>query len=102
MREEILLVGGGSKSPSWRQIYADIFGKPMLKSRVGQDAASLGAAALAAVGTKFWPSLETIKKAHGDMESSLSNPETRELYAHGYERFLALRNTMAAFPAFFM
>ncbi len=40
---EIRLTGGGSKSPSWRQMCADIFGVPTV-GLVGSEGAALGAA----------------------------------------------------------
>lgn len=46
--EEIRLTGGGSKSPIWRQICADIFGVPTVCLRSAEGAA-LGAAVQAAV-----------------------------------------------------
>ena len=45
--------GGGSKSKFWMQMFADIFDMNIIKTNIDQDAASLGAAAIAAraVGT---------------------------------------------------
>lgn len=42
--EKIMFCGGGSKSPFWMQMFADIFGMPIEKTNIDQDAASLGAA----------------------------------------------------------
>lgn len=52
--KEMLLVGGGSKSEVWRQMFADIFDMDIVKTNIDQDAASLGAAALAAFGLGYW------------------------------------------------
>jgi xylulokinase len=46
---EIVLVGGGAKSALWRQIQADVFGRPVCTLDV-KDAAPFGAALLAGVG----------------------------------------------------
>jgi xylulokinase len=54
LEELILMVGGGSNSPDWRQMFADVFNRPFARANVGQDAASLGAAAVAAVGSGLW------------------------------------------------
>ncbi|MDR1925520.1 MAG: FGGY-family carbohydrate kinase [Planctomycetaceae bacterium] len=48
------IVGGGAKNAFWRQIYADALRIDVEKINIGQDAAALGAAALAAVGTGLW------------------------------------------------
>jgi xylulokinase len=62
--DEMLIVGGGSKSALWRQIYADGYGMPVVKSNVDQQAAALGAAAVAAVGTGLWQDFDRIDALH--------------------------------------
>ena len=57
----MLIVGGGGKSAFWRQLFADIYEKEILESSVGQDAGSLGAAAVAAVGVGLWKDFGEIK-----------------------------------------
>lgn len=48
-RQPIALAGGGARSPFWRQLCADVFGRAVVASTVA-DAGALGAARLAAVG----------------------------------------------------
>lgn len=63
--DKIMFCGGGSKSPFWMQMFADIFGRTIEKTNIDQDAASLGAAAIAARGMGIWENykpLEQIKK----------------------------------------
>jgi xylulokinase len=62
--DEMLIVGGGSKSALWRQIYADGYGMRVVKSNVDQQAAALGAAAVAAVGTGLWQDFDRIDTLH--------------------------------------
>ncbi|UCB45927.1 MAG: FGGY-family carbohydrate kinase [Spirochaetota bacterium] len=64
LSEEMLLVGGGSKSKLWRQIFADVYNIPILKTNIGQDAGSLGACAIGAVGTKLWRDFKRIDDIH--------------------------------------
>ncbi len=64
LNDEMLLVGGGSKSPLWRQIYADVYKITVLKSNIDQQAAALGAAACAAVGTGIWSDFDKIDSLH--------------------------------------
>ncbi|HBU12160.1 MAG TPA: pentose kinase, partial [Clostridiales bacterium] len=45
LTNEMLFVGGGANSGLWLQIFADIYGMDILKTNVGQEAGSLGAAA---------------------------------------------------------
>lgn len=64
LSSDMLLVGGGGKSQFWRQMFASVYGKNIVESRIGEDAGSLGAAALAAVGSGLWDSFEKVKEAH--------------------------------------
>lgn len=50
----MLLVGGGGKSPFWRQMFADVYNKAILETPAGEEAGSLGAAVVAAVGCGLW------------------------------------------------
>ena len=58
--EPLTLVGGGANSPLWRQICADVYHRAVVRTRAGQQAAALGAAAVAAVGTGLWSSFERV------------------------------------------
>jgi xylulokinase len=60
LSDRMLLVGGGSKSRFWRQLFADIFNTTIVKSSVDLEAGSLGAAALAAVGAGIWKNFSPI------------------------------------------
>jgi len=62
--DEMVVVGGGSQSPLWRQIYADAMNIRIVKTDVGQEAGSLGAAAVAAVGAGIWSDFEKIDQVH--------------------------------------
>ena len=47
---EMLLTGGGGKSPLWMRIFAGVYGMPIRRSLAGQEAASRGAAMVALRG----------------------------------------------------
>lgn len=78
--DEMLMVGGGAKSELWRRISADGYDITILKSNVDQQAAALGAAALAAVGTGLWEDYERIESIHKIEEVVHPNPENVEKY----------------------
>jgi xylulokinase len=63
-KKELILVGGGAKSALWRQMLADVYNVTVLKTSVDQQAAALGAAALAAVGTGAWVDFSRIADLH--------------------------------------
>lgn len=56
--ETMRMCGGGSKSPFWRQLMADIYNMPVnLPDMNSENSAALGVAILAAVGTGEYPSV---------------------------------------------
>ena len=62
--QEMVVVGGGSRSPLWRQILADALQIDIVKTNVGQDAGALGAAAVAAVAVGLWDSFDRVDDVH--------------------------------------
>ena len=77
---EMLICGGGSKSAIWRQIFADIYNLPVLKTNIDQNAASLGAAALAANGCGLWDGYGRILQGHRTEDLSMPDPNANALY----------------------
>ena len=61
---EMIVVGGGSRSSLWRQIFADALKIDIHRTNVGQEAGSLGAAAVAAVACGLWPDFNRIADVH--------------------------------------
>jgi len=55
--ETIRLGGGGARSALWRQIQADIYGH-QVQTVTAEEGAAYGAAILAGVGAKAWPSVD--------------------------------------------
>jgi len=55
--EAIRLGGGGARSPLWRQIQAEIYGRTVSLA-AAEEGAAYGAALLAGVGSQVWPSVE--------------------------------------------
>jgi len=66
--DEILFVGGGAKSRFYLGIFADVFNTRILKTNIDQDAAALGAAAIAAVGCGLWSNFDKIDSIHKTVE----------------------------------
>lgn len=86
--ESLCSMGGGSKSPLWNQIKADICGVPVTTLAVA-DTASLGAALMAGVGAGVYRSVEAtcacslIRKK----DQFLPQPEHTKIYDAGYCRY---------------
>lgn len=55
--ETIMLGGGGARSPLWRQIQAQVYGQTVAVAEA-EEGAAYGAALLAGVGSKVWPSVD--------------------------------------------
>jgi xylulokinase len=55
--DEFRAVGGGSRSPEWLQIYADILGRP-LRKMVCEEAGTLGSAIIAGAATGVFASIQ--------------------------------------------
>ena len=83
--EPLTLVGGGANSLFWRQIYADVYHRAVVRTRAGQQAAALGAAAVAAVGAGIWNDFGVLD----EVSAVTDRNEPVEENAALYERLLA-------------
>lgn len=84
---EARIIGGGSRSGTWRQIVADVLGISILMPRVTD--ASYGAALVAAVGIGAFPDAQTaVERTVSIVASHEPNPAHRALYdeLHGIYR----------------
>jgi xylulokinase len=82
----MVVVGGGSQSRPWQQIYADAMNVKVVKTNVGQEAGSLGAAAVAAVGAGLWEDFTRIDQLH-EVEEVY---EPIQRHAKKYEKLLPI------------
>jgi xylulokinase len=69
-----VVVGGGSQSPLWCQIIADITGKPVKKARE-KEAAALGAGILAATGVGLHQNHQEAVEAMVNLETDVFTPD---------------------------
>ena len=77
LEDDLIICGGGSRSDFWMQLFADIFDTDIRRTNVDQDAASLGAAAIAARGAGLITNYRVLEQAvktqavyHPDEENS--------------------------------
>ena len=77
---EIRMVGGGSKSPLWRQIFSDVYDARIILTNIGREAAALGAAALAGVGTGVWKDFSIIDAIAKTVQTTEPNADNRKAY----------------------
>ena len=88
--EQIRASGGGSRSPAWRQIQADVFGKELVTLRTSEGSA-FGAALLAGVGGKIYSSVqESARQAIQIQESMAPRPQVVPIYERLYQVYRRL------------
>ena len=86
---EIRTVGGGARSPLWRQIKADVTGLSVSITNTTETTA-LGAAILALTGSGLVDSLdEAVHLTTHVVETRDPNPETHRLYEEYYQLYRA-------------
>jgi xylulokinase len=93
---EMTIVGGGSKSPFWREIYANVYNMKLVKTNVDQQAAALGAAALVAVGCGLWEDYSQIDNVHEVEVTCEPNAETAAEYAVKLEKYKEVTKALAS------
>ncbi len=96
LEPEMLMVGGGSRSPLWRQIFADVYGMNIVKTNIDQEAASLGAAAVAAVGAGLWKDFGPVDEAHRVASVEKPLEANAAVYRKLMPAFELLRRSQAA------
>ena len=93
--DSLLICGGGSKSRVWLQMFADVFGIEIKKTNIDQDAASLGAAAIAARAAGLWDGYGGIPGLHEVEARYQPRPEYAEAYADMLPRFAMVAERLA-------
>jgi xylulokinase len=87
--EEIRTVGGGARSPLWRQIKADVTGLPVSITNTVETTA-LGAGILALAGSGLIDTLdEAVKLTTRVIETRQPDQKSRSLYEEYYQLYRA-------------
>ena len=88
--EGLLIAGGASESPFWRQMMADVWGRPVQKS-LTSEASAVGAGLLAALAVGRYASFEQMAQATARYDAwTPPRPELRAFYDERYAHFCAL------------
>ena len=87
--KNIRLGGGGARSALWRQMQADIYGQ-RVETVAAEEGAAYGAAILAGVGAKAWPSVDAacnaVVRVAGNLSPNLDNSQVMEKAYTAYRR----------------
>ena len=84
----LTLVGGGANSDFWRQIYADVYRMPVVRTHAGQQAAALGAAAIAGVGAGIWKDFGIIDEISAVTDRNEPNKDATKSYEDIFVKYM--------------
>ena len=88
--DELLTVGGGSRSPQWLQIRADIFGKKVVAMSY-EEAGTLGTAILAGVASGCYSSVQEAANTLNKIKTCYYPDEkANKYYNERYEKYRLL------------
>lgn len=98
--DEIIITGGATKSPTWRQIMADVM-NTKVKTLVVSDATVLGAAILGAVGAGIYDSVPECVEALVKFDKVIEPiPENAKKYDTVFDAYLKLYHAIDRGGAF--
>jgi xylulokinase len=86
--DEVTLIGGGAKGQIWRQILADVFGRPVLRPRLLDEATSLGAAVAGGVGVGLFRDFSVVNRLIEIVDRHTPDPQAQAEYDRLYPVFL--------------
>ena len=78
--DSLTVIGGGAKSPVWRQMMADIYGCRIQKLSVLEEATSMGAAVTAGVAAEVFDDFDVVQRFIGVDEVHQPDPAAAEQY----------------------
>jgi xylulokinase len=90
----IRAVGGGGMGDAWLRIMADTLGRSIEVVAAPQDAAALGAAAMAFAGLGAWPDLLRVREHVRIARVVGPRPERQARHDRGFSRFRALHEAL--------
>lgn len=88
-----VLIGGASRSPLWRQIFADVTGVPVICSE-DEVEAPLGDALIAAVGTGYAKDYDVVRQWVRFEKTVQPDPQAHQYYTRYYEIYKNLYHAL--------
>jgi xylulokinase len=83
------LIGGGARGRFWNQVMADIYGIPVQRLSVLEEATSMGAAVAGGIGVGVYRDWSVIEQMNAIAETALPRPPAVETYRRLYPVFEA-------------
>ncbi|MEQ3553574.1 xylulokinase [Pseudonocardia nematodicida] len=81
-------IGGAANSALLLRIFADVWGVPVRRRELVDEATSLGAAIVGGVGVGLFDGFEVAQRFADDRAEEAPSPSAHERYGHEYEVFL--------------
>ena len=91
--KQLISIGGASKSSIWSQIKADVTGCRIV-TMPGEEAALLGCACIAAVGSGWYPSFEEALGRKTDTACYVPNKINEDCYQALYKKYRCMKESM--------
>jgi xylulokinase len=85
--QTLRVVGGGARGLPWLRILADVTGRQLEKTPHDQDAAAVGAALIASIGSGIHATFESVKPLVPATESFRPDPDTLAIYEPTYRAY---------------
>ena len=84
------LIGGGAAGRVWNQIMADIYGMPVQRLAILEEATSMGAALVGGVGVGLYPGFDLIHQMNAVASTVMPDPQAQATY----ERMMPVFNRL--------
>jgi xylulokinase len=85
--DSMRLIGGGASSRFWNEIMADIYGLPIHRLAILEEATSMGAALAGGIGVGLYPGFEMSQQMNSIAATLLPKPEAQATYARLHRLF---------------
>ncbi|MDX1992587.1 MAG: xylulokinase [bacterium] len=92
--EAMRVIGGGARGRTWNQMMADIYGIPVHRLSILEEATSMGAALVGGVGVGVYPDFSMIEQMNEIAEVITPQPEAHAAYERLYPVFNAIYDAL--------
>ena len=93
--ESMRLIGGGARGRLWNRIMADIYGVPVARLAILEEATSMGAALTGGVGVGLYPDFSLSESMNPIVEVIAPDPRAQAIYDRYYSVFEATYEALA-------
>lgn len=89
-----VIIGGGGKSPLWRQITSDVLGMTLVEKKYADS--SFGSAMLAGVKAGFWNNAkEAVEVCNETLSVTNPNAENHDVYQNVFKKYKKVHDALA-------